>query len=111
MIEDSVTDTLAGTTTTTDVDYSVGAFGVARVPVTGRLTGLARLGYHITDVATEVDDGLTVTETSNSVDGLAYGVGVEYALNRRDAIRADYTRYDGTGLDADALSIAYLRRF
>jgi opacity protein-like surface antigen len=42
---------------------------------------------------------------------LAYGLGVEYALNPQTSVRADYTRYDFDGPEADALSLAIARKF
>ena len=74
---------------------------------------MGRLGYHNTeiDVESTFDDGLPEFEDDFSEDGLAYGVGVEYTLNQRTSVRADYTIYDFDGSNADSVSLAIARKF
>ena len=93
------------------VDTQFAVFGVARFPVSNRFNVLGRVGYHETEFEAEFDDGTTVLEQDFSTDGLAYGLGVEYALNPQTSVRADYTRYDFDGPEADALSLAIARKF
>jgi len=93
------------------INTQIAGFGVARVPVSKRFNILGRVGYHNTDIEGELDDGTTVIEEDFSVDGIAYGVGAEYALSPRTALRADYTVYDFDGEDADAISLAVKRKF
>lgn len=93
------------------INTQIAGFGVARVPVSKRFNILGRVGYHNTDIEGELDDGTTVIEENFSVDGIAYGVGAEYALSPRTALRADYTVYDFDGEDADAISLAVKRKF
>lgn len=93
------------------VETQIAGFGVLRYPVSNRLNVLTRVGYHSTEFEAEFDDGTTVLEQDFSTDGIAYGVGVEYALSHNTAVRADYTRYDLDGPEADALSLAIARKF
>lgn len=93
------------------IQTQIAGFGVARLPVSNRFNVLGRIGYHNTEFEAEFDDGVTVIEQEFSTDGLAYGVGAEYALGKNTALRADYTRYDFDGADADAVSLAVKRKF
>ena len=95
-----------------DIDTSIAGFGVLRYPLFGRLSGLSRIGYHSTEVDLELTDAAGVSaDTSFNTDGLAFGTGLEYALDPKTAIRVDYTVYDFDGPDADALSVAVSRKF
>gem|GEM_PF-1442310 len=93
------------------VDTQIAGFGVARIPVSERINLLGRVGYHRADLSGEVTDGVTVTDLDFSAEGIAYGVGAEYALGRKTSVRADYTRYDFDGENADAVSLAIARKF
>lgn len=93
------------------VETQIAGFAVARAPVSDRLNILGRVGYHNTEFEAEFDDGTTVLEQEFSTDGIAYGVGAEYALSHKTSLRADYTRYDFDGAEADALSLAVKRKF
>ena len=78
-----------------------GGYGVGKFPASEQITLLGRLGY---GVLTNFDGG--------SEDGFAYGVGAEFAVNPRGAVRADYTRLDfGDGTDEGFLSVSYVFRF
>lgn len=94
-----------------EIKTQLAGFGVVRVPVSKRFNVLGRVGYHNTEFEIELDDGTTVLEEDFSTDGLAYGVGAEYALSPLTALRADYTVYDFDGEDADAISLAVKRKF
>lgn len=93
------------------VDYSLGAFIRGVVPISQRLNIFSRAGYHVTGIDVALSDSTTTVEDSDSFDGFAYGGGVEYALNPRDAIRLDYTRYDLGPGETESLVIAYARKF
>ena len=93
------------------VDTQIAAFAVGRYPVSDKFNVLGRVGYHNTDIDVEFDDGTTVLEDSFSDDGLAYGVGAEYAFDRKTSLRADYTIYDLDGANADSVSLAVARKF
>lgn len=96
-----------------DIDTQIAAFAVGRYPVSNRLNVLGRIGYHNTefDVESTFNDGLPELEDDFSDDGLAYGAGVEYAINPRTSVRADYTIYDFDGPNGDAISLAVSRKF
>ena len=93
------------------IDSQIAGFGVARIPLSQKLNVLGRLGYHRTELSASYDTGTSVFEQEFSTDGIAYGVGAELALGRKTALRADYTRYDLDGADADAVSLAIARKF
>jgi len=94
------------------VDYSIAAFGTARLPLSRNITTHARLGYHSTRSTSEVDfDSNPDQKVSSTEDGIAYGAGIVMDITPVDAIRADFTRYEGDTQSNDAVSLAYLRRF
>ena len=93
------------------IDSQLAGFGVARFPLSNRLNVLGRVGYHNTEFSAEVTDGINTQELEFSTDGLAYGLGAEYAFGEKTSLRADYTRYDFDGEDADAVSLAIARKF
>ena len=97
--------------TKTGVDTQIAAFAVGRYPVTDKFNVLGRVGYHNTEFDTEFDDGTTVLEDDFSEDGIAYGVGAEYAFDPKTALRLDYTRYSYDGPDGDSLALAVARKF
>lgn len=111
--DDDATVIVAGVplNATTGVDTQLAAFGVARYPVSDRINVLGRVGYHRTEFTGDVSDGTTTADLDFSTDGIAYGLGAEYALGRKTSVRADYTRYDLDGATADAVSLAIARKF
>lgn len=94
-----------------NIDYSLAAFVRGVVPVSQRLNIFSRAGYHVTGIDASLSNSTTTINDSGSFDGFAYGGGVEYALNPRDAIRFDYTRYDLGPVDAESLAMSYARKF
>ncbi len=104
-------ETVGAITAQAGIDYSVGAFALAKVPIVNGLSVHGRGGYHITEASIEIDDGVDVVKASDDADGFAYGVGAEYAFSPRSAIRLDYTRYEGEGDDLEAISLGYSRKF
>jgi len=95
-----------------DIDTSIAGFGVIRYPLFGRLSGLSRVGYHSTEVGLELTDAAgNEIETDFNTDGIAFGTGLEFAVDPNTALRVDYTVYDFDGPDADSLSVAVSRKF
>lgn len=94
--------------------HSIAAYGTLRGPsiFTNKLRFYSRVGYHATEFR-QSDTALGVTtDTDTSIDGLAWGGGIELDFSENDALRLDYTDYmDGTDDSASAVSLAYLRRF
>lgn len=94
------------------VDYSAAAFATARLPLSRNISTHARLGYHTTRTFADVDfDSNPDQQTTTTLDGVAYGAGIQMDITPVDAIRADFTRYEGDTDDNDSVSLAYLRRF
>ena len=96
------------------IDHSLGIFGVARHAFTPKWSALGRVGYHSTRVNAKtrnVNGGASMSGSA-SFDGIAYGAGVEYNLDKVNGLRLDYTRYDYDDVaTADSVSATYLRRF
>jgi len=111
--ETATVTTLAGPVeTSAKVKNSLAGFALARAPITQKINLLGRVGYHNTEFDSSMTDGAgVVTSTDSSVDGVAYGVGAEYAFSPKTSIRADYTIYDYDGPNADAVSLALSRKF
>lgn len=93
------------------VDYSLAGFAVARMPISPNISAHARVGYHTTQFSNDVSINGAEQKTSTTLDGIAYGAGMEFGLTPVDAIRADYTRYDNDVSGMNSVSLAYLRRF
>ena len=96
------------------LDYSVGAFAVARLPVFESFDLFARGGIHNTQVGLAVENPPIIDDVPFSVGsitetGFAVGAGAQYNFDKKNAIRADYTYLDG--IDAETLSIGYIRKF
>lgn len=97
---------------TLGIENSVAAFGVVRYPLFGKVSGYSRLGYHQTQLDRKLTIGTAHPEKyEETVNGVAYGSGLEYEVNPRTAVRLDYTVYDYDGPDADAISLAVSRKF
>jgi len=97
---------------TIGIENSIAAFGVARYPLVQKLSGYGRLGYHNTELDEKVSDGVAnPVNREFSVNGIAYGGGLQYDISPRTAVRLDYTVYDYDGPDADAVSLAVSRKF
>lgn len=90
------------------VDYSVAAFGIARLPITDRFQIFARGGLHNTKVSVEVEDG-GIPDFNRTETGLAVGGGLQYNFSEKNGIRLEYTYLDKN--DANSTSLAYVRKF
>ena len=45
------------------------------------------------------------------LSGLRYGAGIEAMFNDANGVRIDYTRADNDDVNADAYTVAYVRKF
>lgn len=88
-------------------DYLVGAFAVGKIPVADNFDLLGRVGYYSAEVTAKTL-GASSTDT---IDGLALGVGGQYMLDEKNGVRLDYTYLDSDDGNADAFSLAYVRKF
>ena len=105
---DRLSDSPTSATARQKVDYSIGAFGVARLPLTEKLDIFARAGLHNTQSSGEINNfnmtNLDQTETSYAVGG-----GAQFDFNQKNGVRAEYT-YLG-GFDGGTVSLGYVRKF
>lgn len=99
-------------TLTTEFTNSIAAFGIARLPVSDRLSIHSRAGLHSTRFEAELDDGVQTLRQNETSIGLAYGLGMNYSLTTQNDIRLDYTIYENdAGGNADSLSVAFVHKF
>ena len=86
----------------TGIDVSV----LAKLPVTGRLSAFARLGYWDWDYG---DHDKTKSHGFFGGTDMLYGVGLDYKVSPRFKLRLDAIRYEADDADLDTLmaSIAY----
>jgi hypothetical protein len=86
-----------------DLEHSLGIYGVGFLPVSDNIDLLARVGYGNTRVS--------VGSVSDSDDSLNYGVGAQWSWDEANALRGDYTRFDGDTAEANVWSLSYVRKF
>jgi hypothetical protein len=99
-----------GVSAKASLDRQYSAYATATAPVSPQLDLIGRLGYGHERVSYS-NRGGEFTEASDSVN---YGAGVQYNLDRKNGIRADYTResFRHSGVDdANVWSVAYSRHF
>jgi hypothetical protein len=92
------------------LDHQAAIYGVGFLPVTPQLDVLGRVGYGHSKMSEKVA-GIS---GSDAADSWNYGAGVQYHLDGKNGVRADYTREDfqrDAGGHADVWSVAYARRF
>lgn len=115
--DENDTITIAGTgdiELSAGYDYNLAAFAVARLPIGQRLSIHARGGYDVRSFTTAAVDAANSGNAAKfkvDLDGFAYGLGGQYALNSRDGLRLDFTRYESQGRNADSVSASYTRKF
>ena len=95
------------------LNYLVGLYGRASVPLTERLNVSARAGYAYIDVDATVvtPGGTTLGVIEDSADGPALGAGLTYDLTDSWQLRGDYTYYDFEDTDTGAATIAVGYKF
>lgn len=93
-----------------EVNHQLAAFATARLPIGDGFSLRGRIGYHTTDYSITTDVA-GEPQFEESDDGIAYGIGAEYAINPRDSIRIDGTIYDIDGSNMDSVSVAYQHKF
>lgn len=98
-------------TETEKTEYTVGVFAVGRIPLSEQFEIFARAGVHNTKQNIKINNAnrsdYDVKET-----GFAGGGGVQYNLDSKNAIRAEYTYldYNEEGWEGTA-TVAYVRKF
>ena len=102
---DDDTVTVANTPVNVEFNYGVGAFAVARTGTDG-FNVFGRVGYY----HSEVEANLAGYSASGDDGAWAAGVGAEFDIDARNAIRLDYTYIDYDD-SANVLGLTYVRRF
>jgi opacity protein-like surface antigen len=106
--ETTITNTMGTMTETLEVEtrlnYLVGAYAKANLPVAPNLEAFAKIGIAGAEVEGSVDEYLipadgapTLTDSSKGSGaqaGLAFGAGATYDLTETLYLRGDYTRYE-----------------
>lgn len=96
-----------------ELNYLVGLYGKAALPVTDRFDVFARAGYAFIDMDASVrsPSGAAINTIEDSDDGVALGAGAEYQLSERWNVRADYTWYDFEDTETQAAMIGVGYKF
>lgn len=86
------------------LNYLVGIYGKAEVPVTERLDAFSRAGYAFIDLDANIQTpgGTTLATIEDSEDGAALGGGLDYALTDSWNLRGEYTWYGFGNTDTHA---------
>ena len=95
-------------TLTSKPDYTIGAFAVARLPLSDQFEVFARGGYHQTQTNIKISNVLG-TDYDVTHDGFAVGGGLQFNLGDKTAIRSEYTYLDKS--DYHTFSVGYVRKF
>ena len=90
------------------LNYLVGVYGKAEVPVTERLDAFGRAGYAFIDLDANVQTpgGTTLATIEDSEDGAALGGGLDYALTDSWNLRGEYTWYGFGNTDTHAAMVS-----
>jgi outer membrane immunogenic protein len=90
------------------LNYLVGLYGKAEVPVTERLDAFGRAGYAFIDLDAEIQTpgGTPITTIEDSEDGAALGGGLDYALTDNWNLRGEYTWYGFGNTDTHAAMVS-----
>ncbi|MCH2458559.1 MAG: porin family protein [Henriciella sp.] len=90
------------------LNYLVGIYGKAEVPVTERLDAFGRAGYAFVDLDADIQTpgGTTITTIEDSEDGAALGGGLDYALTEDWNLRGEYTWYGFGNTDTHAAMVS-----
>lgn len=86
-----------------ELNHNVGAYAVGILPVTSNFDVHGRVGYQTSQFDTPLGD--------TDEDGIAYGAGATLRLGSGLGIRADYTRMEYDGGEADAISLGGVVNF
>ena len=100
--------TEGGVTASLGLNYLVGAYGKAQLPVAENVNLFARAGIVNAELEVEVTG---LGSVSDSETGAGYGFGGTVDINERFYVRGDYTRYDIEDLEADAFTISAGMKF
>lgn len=94
------------------LNYLVGVYGKANLPLTERLNAYARAGYAYVDLdASLVTPGGNIINVEDSADGPAFGAGLSYGLTDNLYLKGDYTYYSFDSTDASGVLLGVGYKF
>ena len=95
------------------LNYLMGAYGTAKVPVTDRFDIHGRAGYAYIDLDASVEQlgGVNTVNVEDSASGPAIGGGASFDITESLELRGDYTYYSFEDTDAHAGTIALGYKF
>ena len=95
------------------LNYLVGLYGKAEVPLTERLDVYGRAGYAYIDVDASIQTpgGTTLTTIEDSEEGPAFGAGLSYDLTDKLYVKGDYTYYSFEDTDTNGVMVGVGYKF
>ena len=89
------------------MNYLVGIYGKAEVPLTERLDAYGRIGYTYIDIDAEIQTpgGNTFATIADSENGPAFGAGLSYDVTDNWYVKGDYTYYSFEDADTDGVML------
>jgi len=85
------------------LNHSEAIYAVGFVPLSSQFDLIGRVGIGSTD--------FKVAGVSDSESSVNYGAGAQWSFDDSNAVRGDYTRFDGDNVNADVWSLSYVRKF
>ena len=95
------------------LNYLVGVYGKAEVPLTERLDVYGRAGYAYIDLDASVQTpgGTTLATIEDSEEGPAFGAGLSYDLTENVYLKGDYTYYSFEDTDTNGVMVGVGYKF
>ncbi|QYI99372.1 porin family protein [Thalassovita mediterranea] len=102
---------IAGVNAKLELNYIVGAFARANLPINEQFRLYGRVGAVNAEVEGSATGGGFNFAESSSDSGVGYGAGAELMVSSQFGVRGDYTRYDIEDIEADAFTVAAVFKF
>ena len=102
---------IAGVSAKLELNYIVGAFARANLPINEQFRLYGRVGAVNAEVEGSATGGGFNFAESSSDSGVGYGAGAELMVSSQFGVRGDYTRYDIEDIEADAFTVAAVFKF
>ncbi|WP_375209211.1 porin family protein [Hyphomonas jannaschiana] len=95
------------------LNYLVGLYGKAEVPLTHRLDVYGRAGYAYVDLDASIQTpgGTTLTTIEDAEEGPAFGAGLSYDLTENVYLKGDYTYYSFEDTDTNGVMLGVGYKF
>ncbi|KCZ87741.1 MULTISPECIES: outer membrane protein [Hyphomonas] len=95
------------------LNYLVGLYGKAEVPLTDRLDVYGRAGYAYVDLDASIQTpgGTTLTTIEDAEEGPAFGAGLSYDLTENVYLKGDYTYYSFEDTDTNGVMLGVGYKF